>query len=422
MSTTTHSFSPEEIMAYLDSELSATEAAQVGAHLEECAECRALASELRTTSQTVAGWTIEPVPASIAEALEQRHSLPKPTGHRTSWNSAPRPFWASLKFGAAVAICVLLLVGILIQQSQPGDRRLLYQMEPSSGRDRTVTEREDLLADTAKPTQQDAFIAGAGGLRAPAAAPPPIPMKTRAVAAVDTLDATSIGPMIARSIALTLQVKDCVAARSALDAVLARHHGYAAKVTLSTPAGTQATFSASLRIPIPELVAALAEIRSTGRVLQETQSGEEVTQQHIDLVARLRNARETEDRLRQLLAMRTGKIDDLLQVEQQMDETRGQIESMEAELQQLDHRVDFASVDLDCSEPYREQLSSPQSASAGTQIANAMVAGLRHAGATLLGMMLFVEEFGPSILIWMVPLGVPTFFLVRRYRKLRSSL
>ena len=36
---------------------------------------------------------------------------------------------------------------------------------------------------------------------------------------------------------------------------------------------------------------------------------------------------------------------------------------------------------------------------------NAFVAGLRHAAGALLGIVLFLEEFGPVLLIWAVILG-----------------
>ena len=47
----------------------------------------------------------------------------------------------------------------------------------------------------------------------------------------------------------------------------------------------------------PQLAAALNELKFSGRVTSEAQSGEEVTSQDADLVARIKNSRETEIRL-----------------------------------------------------------------------------------------------------------------------------
>jgi hypothetical protein len=427
MNASTHSFPPEELMAYLDGELGTTEAAQFAAHLEECAECAALASKLRATSLALAAWTVEPAPASIGAAVERHHNpSQKERMNQKAGGVAAWSWWTSRS--RAVAICGLLLVAVLIASLERRLHRSLSsetalprtEMAPKSIRPSGGGQADGYVASEDRSTAATSFLLRE--LEEQGASSLGTAMKDDAAPAANSSEAQPIGPMIARSVSLTLEVKDCAGARSTFDAIVARHHGYAAQLTLSTPTGAPATFSASLRIPVPELPAALAEIRSVGRVLEETQSGEEVTPQHTDLLARLRNARETEDRLRQLFATHAGKVEDLLQVEEQLGEVRGKIESMEAELRNLEHRVDFATVDLDCSEQYHERLGSPQSASAGTQIANGFVAGLRRAVATLLGVVLFIEEFGPSILIWVLLLGVPVFLLARRYRRLRARV
>jgi chromosome segregation ATPase len=226
--------------------------------------------------------------------------------------------------------------------------------------------------------------------------------------------------MIARTASLTIQVRDLGTSRAALEALLARHRGYAAQLTVNTAEGSPRSLQSSLRVPDADLAAAIAEIRALGRIETETQSGEEVTQQHADLVARLQNSREAEQRLRQLLAQHTGKIEDVLQVEEEISRVRGEIEQMEADQKVLEHRVDFATIDLQLTEQYREQLSA-QSTSVPMQIRNAFVAGLRHGADTLLGILLFFEEAGPTLLVWLAILAVPGFLLWRRYRRIRAT-
>jgi len=222
--------------------------------------------------------------------------------------------------------------------------------------------------------------------------------------------------MIARTLTLSVLVKDIPASRPSLDAILVRHHGYIAQLNVSTQQDAPRSFQASLRIPAPELTAALTELKAFGRVLSEEQSGEEVTQQHADLAARLQNARETEDQLRGILQQRTGRVSDILEVEEEIARVRGEIESMEAEQQALEHRVDFAEVNLTLTEDYKAALSSPDSAT--TRMHNAFVAGYRNAVGTLLGLLLFTEEYGPTLLIWLALLALPTVLVYRRYRRL----
>jgi hypothetical protein len=238
---------------------------------------------------------------------------------------------------------------------------------------------------------------------------------------VGQLEATSLSaPMIARAASLTVRVKNVEAARASLDSILARHQGYPAQLNVSSPENGPRGFQASLRIPAAELTSAVGEIKGLGRLENESQSGEDVTRQHADLGARLKTARATEERFRAILEQRTGKISDVLEVERSIAGVRGEIEAMEAEQKTLEHRVDFASVEIQLSEEYKAQLSSPDSAS--TRIYNAFVAGYRNARETLLGFLLFFEEYGPSLVIWLLVLALPVLLIWRLYRRLHSAI
>jgi anti-sigma factor RsiW len=54
---TAHPVAPEEVMAFLDGELSGAEAQAVSAHLDHCAECTTLSQQFRGTSQALAAGT-----------------------------------------------------------------------------------------------------------------------------------------------------------------------------------------------------------------------------------------------------------------------------------------------------------------------------------------------------------------------------
>ena len=165
-----------------------------------------------------------------------------------------------------------------------------------------------------------------------------------------------------------------------------------------------------------KLIPAIADLKALGRVEKETRSGEEVTQQHADLVARLKNSRATEQRLQAILEQRTGKISDVLAVEQEIARVRGEIEQMEAEQKSLEHRVDFATVNLYVVEEYKAQFVPP-AISAGTRLHNALVEGYRSASETLLGIVLFFAECTLTLLIWGMILVLPALLLWRRYRR-----
>ena len=70
--TITHEIDREEVMAYLDGEIAAARAVVVRAHLDQCAECRALADELREVSAGLGEWAVEPAPDTLRRAGSDR--------------------------------------------------------------------------------------------------------------------------------------------------------------------------------------------------------------------------------------------------------------------------------------------------------------------------------------------------------------
>ena len=103
--------------------------------------------------------------------------------------------------------------------------------------------------------------------------------------------------MIVRTAQLTIVVKDFDSSQKRLEEILKRHGGYLGEMTTSAPEGADRKLSATLRVPSSQLDSAIGEVKELGHVESESQSGEEVTSQYVDLQARLTNARNTEQRL-----------------------------------------------------------------------------------------------------------------------------
>ena len=225
--------------------------------------------------------------------------------------------------------------------------------------------------------------------------------------------------MIARKAELSLAVEKLDDARQGMDRILTQHKGYVAELSVSAESSSARTLTASLRVPADQLDVCISELKKLGRVTEESQAGEEVTKRYTDLTARLNNARTTETRLHQVVEQRTGKVTDILEVEKESARVRGEIEQMEAEQKALEHRVDFATIDLKLAEEYKAQLSTP-APSVLMQLRNATVNGFRNAFESLISIVLFFAESGPSLLLWLALLGIPTWRLWRRYRRAYS--
>ena len=69
-------------------------------------------------------------------------------------------------------------------------------------------------------------------------------------------------------------------------------------------------------------------------------------EEYVDLGARLANARRVEARLAEMLATRTGKLSDVLTVEQELARVRQEAERYEARLRWLERRATLSSLDV----------------------------------------------------------------------------
>jgi len=422
----THPFELEEVMAYLDGEISADRASEIAQHMQQCGECRELAAGFRNLSRELSAWEIETSPerltnemnAEIAAAARmQPKQTPSAPGELTPIERLIAPI-RSLKgrpwvwAGAGAFVMVLLVAVVLavpnLLRVRPEVLIAAREMELRELQKRMAQQQ---VASSLEYNQADErYSASVTDKSAVATMPPPPPPGTSA----------STAPMIARTASLSLVVKDFSAIQAAVKAVVSRHSGYIGELNTSTPPDAAKTFSATLRVPSAQLEPALAELKQLGRADQESQSGEEVTKQYVDLAARLKNSRATEERLLGVLRNNTGKVKDVLEVENEISRVRGEIEGMEADQRALQARIDFATITLSVTEEYKASLNGAPS-STGTRLHNAFVTGYHSVVENMVGLTAWLLESGPTLLLWVALLFFPLRWAWRRLRRTLTS-
>jgi anti-sigma factor RsiW len=413
MNKISHPIEPEELMAYLDGELTADRAAATAAHLGECAECQGLVAELRGVSQNLTLWKVEPsesaTPPTIATALAERRLESRgvsPT-HRRSWLEVLGRRRATVAWVGAVA-AILLLAAV----SMPN---LMRSRNASNAFYQRDAVRLSQSAPSAVPMNGRQFdrIEQFASLKA---APPASSSAPQSGQATVGNNLPANGPMIIRTAQLSLITKEFDKARAQLEVILKRHRGYVGELKVNDTTGSGRTLTATLRIPADQLDATLTEVKTLGRVEAESQSGQDVTSQYVDLQARLSNARNTERRLTDLLRNRTGKLSDVLEVEQELDRVRGAIEQMEAERKNMSNQVSYATLNATIAEDYEAQLQVvPPSTS--TRLRNAAVEGYRSMADGVVSLSLFLLSTGPSLLLWGVVLFLPARLIWKKVRR-----
>ena len=155
--------------------------------------------------------------------------------------------------------------------------------------------------------------------------------------------------MLIRTAQLSITVKDTVEAVQGAKAVVEGLGGYVTSSQVYKQ-GERLYATMVLRVPAERFDDALAQIKALAvEVERESTQGEDVTEEYVDLQARLRNLELTEKELQQLLTEvreRTQKAEDVLAVYRELTEIRGQIEQLKGRMQYLERRVDFATIEL----------------------------------------------------------------------------
>jgi len=146
--------------------------------------------------------------------------------------------------------------------------------------------------------------------------------------------------MLVRRAAMDVVVDDVARAAARAQAVLVASGGYVER-------GERAERSASftLRIPEKSLDATLDSLATLGSVASRRVSAEDVTEEAIDLDARLQSLLASRDRLRKLHDS-AATVTEVITVERELARVQGEVDSLEGRLKHLRGAASLASVDL----------------------------------------------------------------------------
>jgi hypothetical protein len=366
---------------------------------------------------------VEELEIEPAEELTDAMKTPAPrrvaVAERSSWLSSLNPRrWPMRVWGVVgAALPILVIIGLML--------RIPRGPQMDMG---TTWPRHELSRSVAKPTSPALSYYSydsLGNLRSanpPASGTAPQPgagvlgkLQRNQQQTPDERGPAVNGPMVIRTAELQVTTQDFDKARSSLDEILKRHHGYVGEMTVTGQTGAARSLTGTLRLPASQLDATLAEVKNLGRTEKESQGGEEVTQQYVDLEARLANGKNTEQRLTDILRQRTGKLSDVLAVETEISRVRGEIEEMEAERKTMKNQVDFATLTITLAEQYKADLKAVPP-STGAQLRNAAVEGYKSMVSEIIAILLWLLSAGPTLLLWVAILFIPARLIWKKLR------
>ncbi len=113
-----------------------------------------------------------------------------------------------------------------------------------------------------------------------------------------------------------------------------------------------------VRVPQASFEAALDQIRLLGDVQSENIGSDDVSEQFIDLEARLKSSLREEDSLLSLLS-RSLNISDIISIERELARVRSTIEQLQGQLNFLERRVDLSTIFIELFPPDEDRVQTP---------------------------------------------------------------
>jgi hypothetical protein len=220
--------------------------------------------------------------------------------------------------------------------------------------------------------------------------------------------------MIVRTGDMSLIVTDVSVARDEIVALATRLGGY---VVSSYISGTAENIrgSIAIRVPDEEFDNALSELRALAvRVDSEQTNSQDVTEEYIDLQARLSNAEATEKQYLALLE-KANDVEDILKIYDKLSQVRSEIEQLKGQIQYLERTTSMSYIGIDLRpEASTKPLASVWSA---LEVLKSAVRGLVSTAQVVASIAIWLLIFIP---LWGTVLGI-IIWRIRRKRQRKSA-
>ncbi len=225
---------------------------------------------------------------------------------------------------------------------------------------------------------------------------------------------------IIRNAELTLEASSPDEASANITKVVENKGGFVVesqKQTSDAKATKSDSMTMTVRVPSAKFEESLDEIRKlSGRVITEIIKGQDVTEEFIDIEARLKTKKALEAQFLEI--MKQGKtVEDALSVQRELADVRGEIEQIEGKKRFLENQSSLSTIKL--------RLQTPTTFSANStgffyQLGQAFTNGFDFAVNFILGLVTFIIAILPFLLFIALPVYLILRYFWRRVKKVKS--
>jgi len=217
---------------------------------------------------------------------------------------------------------------------------------------------------------------------------------------------------IIRNADITIEVASTPEAQHRVTSIAEAHGGFV--VTSESkqrenidPSQRTLDYKLIVRIPFNDFGVALDEIRKlASNVPEEKTTGEDVTEEFIDLEARIKTQKALELQFLEIMRQAT-KVADALDVQRQLADVRTEIEKLEGRKHFLENRSSLATITVNIQAP------KPDIATTPTGFRHSLREAFSDSVDLASGLVLFFIRLAILMVPVLIFLGLPTFLVIR---------
>jgi hypothetical protein len=307
-----------------------------------------------------------------------------------------------LVIAAVVAVVLAIAAGVTMLVN-PGGARPQSVMPTFAVR----SAKMGLVASGAPPMAYGE--AGGAATDAMIAPIPPVPEPTGGQTAAE------VDQKIIKNGSLEMVVDDVAASAARVTDAAVRRHGFVQGSTVTERADGTHQGYVTVRVPVAEYDAAMAEFRGFAKTVKnESSNGQDVTEQYTDLQAQLRNAQAQEEQYLAILKQ-AKSVDDILAVQERLGTIRGTIESLQGRIKYLENVTAYSTISVTLEEEPRVQVPTKEfrPVTVFKEAVRALVAAFEGIAKSLI----WAVIVGGGLLLPLVLLALLVWAIVRRARR-----
>ncbi len=175
------------------------------------------------------------------------------------------------------------------------------------------------------------------------------------------------------------------------------------------------SFTATIRIPVEKTDDFTESASNNGTVVRRSESVQDVTEEYVDIEARIKVYRAEEESLIEIMKQ-ADNITDLLSVKEQLADVRAKIESYTAQLKSLENKTDYSTITLTVDEVEREV----ESEGYWSNIWNNIIKGFENVGKIITTLFAFILSAIPYLIVPAI-IVIIVFAILWFFRKKKNS-